>query len=127
MSLNRDDATVKTINIEVIKKLLDLDGSEVHIGYVVEFEIGEGAEELLELCQEVTIGTEVMFFGLELERDHLVDHSLDLAPSELDLVFLTQSSDNGAEPSFEIEVWFVKVGLADGILAFGAIAVLNVE
>lgn len=127
MSLNRDDATVKTINIEVIKKLLDLDGSEVHIGYVVEFEIGEGAAELLELCQEVTIGTEVMFFGLELERDHLVDHSLDLAPSELDLVFLTQSSDNGAEPSFEIEVWFVKVGLADGILAFGAIAVLNVE
>ena len=127
MSLNRDDATVETINIEVIKKLLDLDGSEVHIGYVVEFEIGEGAAELLELCQEVTIGTEVMFFGLELERDHLVDHGLDLAPSELDLVFLTQSSNNGAEPSFEIEVWFVKVGLADGILAFGAIAVLNVE
>ena len=75
----------------------------------------------------MTIGAKITHLGLELERDHFAGHGLNLVLRELNLVFLAQTSDDGAEPRCEFEIWFIEVGAADAIFAIGAIAVLNVE
>ena len=51
MGLNRNNAAIETVDAKMVKELLDLGAGEVHIGYVVELEIGKGAAELLELLE----------------------------------------------------------------------------
>lgn len=51
IGLNRNNAAIETVDAKMVKELLDLGAGEVHIGYVVELEIGKGAAELLELLK----------------------------------------------------------------------------